>query len=124
MASFRKIYFITALELHSEIFLTPDDGDFASLMKKYENLKKRYNTRSKKWVADAKALNTDFEKYICELFAREPFKLKTPPCGIEVYSVEEILEGCVGWKNLGLIGLEFTSVPFEEVEEHVFVSEF
>lgn len=116
MAKLRKIYFITALELHSEIFWTPDDEKFGALMQRYENLKKRYNTRSKKWVADANALNADFEKYTGELFARPPFEFDTPPCGIEVYSVEELLEGCVGWKNLGLVGLEFTRIPFEELE--------
>jgi hypothetical protein len=112
-----KQYFITAMEcLHRNVFVNPDDERFTALMTEYEKLKKQHHKESDEWLVKARKLNAEFHSFVKELFAEPPFELPEPPCGIEVYSVEELDEPSVGWKHPSLVGLEFTREPFDDID--------
>jgi len=110
----KKRYFITALAMHREVYLEPDDDKFYELMERYEDLKV-VPKRDSEWEKKAGKLNDDFQAYVKEVYARLQ-EMPEPPCGIEVYSIEELPDmPSVGWKHHCLEGLEFTQVPFDKL---------
>lgn len=117
MAKLYKQYFITALEMR-DIHVSPDDPKFYSLMKRYETLLKESHTQDEPWIAAAKKLNDDFEKFAKKVFSQPPFEMDRLPCGIEVYSVEQIYQDAIGSKQLCLVGLEFCDVPFDRYSRY------